>query len=46
MAASTEERNMVVFGLAAGAAAALVLLGLVFLWRLIRRNRGPVFHRD
>jgi len=45
MAAATEERNLKVFALAAGAAAALLLLVLVLLWRLIRRNRGPVFRR-
>ena len=45
MAASTEERNLLVFGLAAGALAALVLLVVVLLWRLARRNRGPVFAR-
>jgi hypothetical protein len=45
MAASTEERNLLAFGLAAGAVAALVLLVLVLLWRLLRRNRGPVFRR-
>ena len=43
MAAGTEERNPLVFGLAAGALAALVLLVVVLLWRLVRRNRGPVF---
>ena len=46
MAASTEERNMAVFGLAAGAVAAVVLLLLVLVWRFARRNRGPVFHRS
>ena len=45
MAAGTEERNTLVFGLAAGAAAALLLFVLVLLWRLARRNRGPVFGR-
>jgi hypothetical protein len=45
MAASTEERNLLVFGLAAGAAAAVILLVVVLLWRLARRNRGPVFAR-
>jgi hypothetical protein len=45
MAASTEERNLLVFGLAAGAALAIVLLVLVLLWRLIRRDKRPVFHR-
>jgi hypothetical protein len=46
MSASTEERNLTVLGLAAGAAAAVILLVLLLLWRLIRRNRGPVFHRE
>jgi hypothetical protein len=45
LAASTEERNLLVWGLAAGALAALVLLVLVLLWRRVRRNRGPVFRR-
>jgi hypothetical protein len=45
LAAGTEERNLLVFGLAAGALAALALLVLVLLWRLVRRNRGPVFRR-
>ena len=45
MAASTEERNLLAFGLAAGAVLAVVLLVVVLLWRLLRRNRGPVFHR-
>jgi hypothetical protein len=45
MAASTEERNLLAFGLAAGAALALLLLVVVLLWRLIRRNKRPVFHR-
>jgi hypothetical protein len=43
--ASTEERNLLAFGLAAGALLAAVLLVLVLVWRVIRRNRGPVFHR-
>jgi hypothetical protein len=45
MAAGTEERNLLVFGLAAGAVAAILLLLLVLLWRFARRNRGPVFAR-
>jgi hypothetical protein len=45
MAASTEDRNLLVFGLAGGAVLAVLLLVLVLLWRLIRRNRGPVFRR-
>jgi hypothetical protein len=45
MAASTEERNLLAFGLAAGAALAVLLLVVVLLWRLIRRNKRPVFHR-
>ncbi len=45
MAASTEERDLKVFGLAAGAAAAVLLLVLVLIWRLARRNRGPIFAR-
>jgi hypothetical protein len=45
LAAGTEERNLLVWGLAAGAAVALVLLAVVLLWRLVRRNRGSVFRR-
>ena len=45
MAASTEERNPLALGLAAGAALAVVLLVVVLVWRLLRRNRRPVFHR-
>jgi hypothetical protein len=45
MEARTEERNLKVFGLAAGSALALVLLVLLLLWRFARRNRGPVFAR-
>ena len=45
MEASTEDRNPLALGLAAGAALAVVLLLLVLLWRLVRRNKGPVFHR-
>lgn len=45
MAAGTEERNTLAWGLAAGAVAALVLLVVVLLWRRLRRNRGPVFAR-
>ena len=45
MAASTEERNLLAFGLAAGAVLAVLLLVAVLLWRLIRRNKRPVFHR-
>jgi hypothetical protein len=45
MAAATEQRNLRVFGLAAGVALALLLLVVVLIWRLLRRNRGPVFHR-
>lgn len=45
MAASTEERNLLALGLVGGAALAVVLLVLVLLWRLIRRNQGPVLHR-
>ena len=45
MAASTEERNLLAFGLAAGAALAVLLLVVVLFWRLIRRHKRPVFHR-
>lgn len=45
MAASTEERNLLALGLAAGAALAVLLLVVVLVWRLLRRNQGPVFHR-
>ncbi len=45
MAASTEERNPLALGLAAGAALAVVLLVVVLVWRFLRRNRRPVFHR-
>ena len=45
MAASTEERNPLALGLAAGAALAVVLLVAVLVWRFLRRNRRPVFHR-
>lgn len=46
MAASTEDRNLLALGLAAGAALALVLLVVVLLWRRIRRDSGPGSHRD
>jgi hypothetical protein len=39
MAASTDERNLLVFGLAGGAVAAVALLVLVLLWRVVRRGR-------
>ncbi len=45
MVASTEDRNLPALGLAAGAAAAVVLLVVVLVGRLLRRNKGPVFHR-
>jgi len=45
MAASTEDRNTLALGLAAGAAVAVLLLVLVLLWRLLRRNQGPVLQR-
>jgi len=45
MEASTEDRNLLALGLAAGAALAFVVMVIVLLWRLVRRNRGPVFHR-
>jgi len=46
MAASTEERNLLAFGLAAGAALAILLLAIVLVRRRLRGSRGPVFHRD
>ena len=46
MSAATEERNLLALGLAGGALLSLLLLLVVLLWRLARRRRGPIFHRD